>query len=57
MMPAGTTLARDAGISIDTEYRYLHKGIDVLAAQAPELADVLGGRLVAGGAYVILGGT
>ena len=26
-------LARDAGISIPTGYRYLHEGIDVLAAQ------------------------
>lgn len=34
-----TALARDAGISIATGYRYLHEGIDVLAAQAPELLD------------------
>ena len=29
------TLARDAGISQATGYRYLHEGIDVLAARAP----------------------
>ncbi|MBP0459500.1 transposase family protein [Streptomyces montanisoli] len=34
-------LARDAGISQATGYRYLHEGIDVLAAQAPNLHDVL----------------
>jgi hypothetical protein len=34
-------LARDTGISIPTGYRYLHEGIDVLAAQAPDLHDVL----------------
>ena len=31
------TLARDAGVSPATGYRYLHEGIDVLAAQAPDL--------------------
>jgi hypothetical protein len=34
-------LARDARISIATAYRYLHEAIDVIAAHAPELADVL----------------
>ncbi|AHD23144.1 transposase family protein [Rhodococcus sp. D-6] len=51
------TLARDAGISIATGYRYLHEGIDVLAAQAPELADVLRHRLATGRTHVILDGT
>src|SRR4051812_43194521 len=32
-------LARDAGMGIPTAYRYLHEGIDVLAAQAPDLHD------------------
>ena len=36
-------LARDAGISIPTGYRYLHEGIDALAAQAPDLHQVLEG--------------
>jgi hypothetical protein len=34
-------LARDAGISQATGYRYLHEGIDVLAGQAPDLHQVL----------------
>lgn len=34
-------LARDAGVSQATGYRYLHEGIDVLAAQAPDLHEVL----------------
>jgi hypothetical protein len=34
-------LARDAGISQATGYRYLHEGIDVLAVQAPDLHEVL----------------
>ncbi len=34
-------LARDAGISQATGYRYLHEGIGVLAAQAPGLHEVL----------------
>jgi hypothetical protein len=34
-------LARDAGVSQATGYRYLHEGIDVLAAKAPELHQVL----------------
>lgn len=34
-------LARDAGISQATSYRCLHEGIDILAAQAPDLHEVL----------------
>ncbi|MFF8925589.1 transposase family protein [Streptomyces koyangensis] len=34
-------LARDADISQATGYRYYHEGIDVLAAQAPDLHEVL----------------
>jgi hypothetical protein len=30
-------LARDARVSIATAYRYLHEGIDVIAAHAPDL--------------------
>jgi hypothetical protein len=33
-------LASDNGISASTAYRYLHEGIDVLAAQAPGLRRV-----------------
>jgi DDE superfamily endonuclease len=50
-------LAADAQISIATAYRYLHEGIAVLAAQAPDLPDVLAGRLAAGDTHVILDGT
>src|SRR3954465_5982608 len=35
------TLACDAGVSVPTGYRYLHEGINVLAAQAPDLHDAL----------------
>lgn len=34
-------LARDAGVSQATGYRYLHEGIDVLADQAPDLHQIL----------------
>lgn len=34
-------LAADAGVSIATAYRYLHEALDVIAAQAPELDEVL----------------
>ncbi len=42
------TLARDAGVSTATGYRYLHEGIDVLAAQTPELHAVLKAGKAAG---------
>src|SRR5437763_1929929 len=35
------TLAADGGLSIATAYRYLHEALDVIAAHAPDLADVL----------------
>jgi hypothetical protein len=50
-------LAADARISIATTYRYLHEGITVLAAQAPDLHEVLAQRLTAGDTHVILDGT
>lgn len=50
-------LARDAGISIATAYRYLHEGIDVIAAHAPDLADVLAQALREGWEFVCLDGT
>jgi hypothetical protein len=49
-------LAGDVGIGISTCYRYLHEGIDVLAAQAPELPDVLRERLARGDSHVVLDG-
>ncbi|WP_373032630.1 hypothetical protein [Streptomyces sp. NRRL B-2790] len=50
-------LARDAGISQATGYRYLHEGIDVLAHQAPDLCDVLTRCQKRGMTQVILDGT
>ena len=50
-------LAADTGISRATGYRYLHEGIDVLAAQAPDLHEVLEQGKAAGWAYVTLDGT
>jgi hypothetical protein len=38
----------DTGAGISTCYRYLHEGIDVLAAQAPDLPEVLRQRLARG---------
>jgi hypothetical protein len=50
-------LAADTGISIATGYRYLHEGIDVLAAQAPDLQEVLERGKAAGWTHVTLDGT
>jgi hypothetical protein len=50
-------LARDAGVSIATAYRYLHEAIDVIADQAPNLPDVLAEGLRQGWAFVCLDGT
>ena len=50
-------LAADARISIATGYRYLHEGIDVLAAQAPDLREVLARGKAAGWTHVTLDGT
>jgi hypothetical protein len=50
-------LARDAGVSQATGYRYLHEGIDVLAHQAPDLHQVLKHCQTQGMTHVILDGT
>lgn len=50
-------LARDAGVSQATGYRYLHEGIDVLADQAPDLHEVLDRCRRDGMTHVILDGT
>lgn len=50
-------LARDAKVSIATAYRYLHEGIDVIAAHAPDLSDVLARGLREGRGFVCLDGT
>ena len=53
-MPA---LARATGISPATGYRYLHEGIDVLAARAPDLHSALEQGTAAGWSHVVLDGT
>lgn len=50
-------LARDAGISHATAYRYLHEAIDVIAANAPDLHHVLAQGQTQGWPYVCLDGT
>ena len=51
------TLARDAGVSPATGYRYLHEGIDALAAHAPDLHEVLEAGKADGWTHVVLDGT
>ena len=51
------TLAADAGVSIATAYRYLHEALDVIAAQAPALDDVLNRAHAAGLSFLCLDGT
>jgi DDE superfamily endonuclease len=56
----GTRLAQlavDNRIGRSTAYRYLHEGIDVLAAAAPGLRGALLAARIAGHAYVIVDGT
>jgi hypothetical protein len=50
-------LARDAGVSQATGYRYVHEAIDVLAARAPGLHEVLEECRRNGMSHVILDGT
>src|SRR3954465_4085116 len=50
-------LALDTGVSLATGYRYLHEGIDVLAAQAPDLQEALAAGAAAGWTHVTLDGT
>ena len=52
-----TQLARDHRVCLSTAYRYLHEGIDVVAATAPQLHDVLRTEAVAQLPYLILDGT
>jgi hypothetical protein len=51
-----TQLATDNAISIKTVYRYLHEGIDVLAAHAPDLRHALTTARQAGLSHVNLDG-
>ena len=50
-------LVRDLTVSVATGYRYLHEGIDVLAAQTPDLHEVLAAGKAAGWTHVTLDGT
>jgi hypothetical protein len=50
-------LARDAGVSEATAYRYLHEGLDVIAARAPDLHEVLDRAREQKVAYLCLDGT
>src|SRR3954463_7954215 len=52
-----TVLAADTKISIATGYRYLHEGIDALAAHAPDLHQGLEAAKAAGWPHVVLHGT
>lgn len=51
------TLARDAGISPATAYRYLHEAIDVIAERGPDLHEVLQQMRERGEPFVCLDGT
>jgi len=50
-------LTRDNGIGSSTAYRLLHEGIDVLAAQAPDLKTALERAAEAGLTHLNLDGT
>src|SRR3954452_5494238 len=50
-------LARDIAVSVATGYRYLHEGIDVLAAHAPDLHQVLEQGRAEGWSHVTVDGT
>jgi hypothetical protein len=51
------TLALQAKVSIATAYRYLHEGLDVIAARGPDLLDVLGRAHAGGALFLCLEGT
>ncbi|WP_432489694.1 transposase family protein [Kineococcus sp. SYSU DK018] len=50
-------LARDNTISLSSAYRYLHEALDVLAAQAPELPEVVADAVHSGTEHFLLDGT
>lgn len=52
-----TNLVRDNAIALSTGYKYLHEGIDVLAACAPSLTVALEGAKSKGWSHVNLDGT
>ncbi|WP_432570486.1 transposase family protein [Kineococcus sp. SYSU DK005] len=50
-------LTRDNTISLSSAYRYLHEALDVLAAQAPDLPEVVAEAVRRGTERLLLGGT
>ena len=50
-------LARDAGVSQATGYRYLHEALEVIAQRSPEITDVLDRLRRDGEPFVCLDGT
>ncbi len=50
-------LARDNDVSLKTAYRYLHEAIDVLAAQAPDLPEVIAAAVEQNIEHLLLDGT
>lgn len=52
-----TQLTRDNAVSSSTGYRYLHKGLNVLAAQVPSLTEAIDAAKAAGHEHVGLDGT
>jgi hypothetical protein len=50
-------LAADAGLAVSTGYRYLHEGISVLAAHAPDLHSVLERARAEGWSHLDLDGS
>ena len=51
------TLAVDTHVSDATAYRYLHEGLEVIAAHAPDLHEVVATAHAAGAPYLCLDGT
>ena len=51
------TLARDAGVSQATGYRYLHEVLEVIAQRSPGVTDVLDRLRRDGEPFVCLDGT
>lgn len=50
-------LARDNAVSLKTAYRYLHEALDVLAAQAPDLSEVVAEAVHRGTEHLLLDAT
>ncbi len=50
-------LARDNAVSLTSAYRYLHEALDVIAAEAPELTEMLNQARHAGYEHLLLDGT